>query len=145
MVGTLTSFTVGTAAVATEVNGNFSAVKSAVDDNHACVAALEARVAALEALLSSVPVEKVSGNPTVRFTGVNVHVVNGLNSTDTINGVGNLIVGYDEVRSSGNPVCSIGPATDTAACAAAYPIPPAGIRLASAADLQIPRATRPPP
>ncbi len=33
---------------------------------------------------------------TVRFAGVNVLVLNGLGATDSINGVGNLIVGYDE-------------------------------------------------
>ncbi|MDG1958122.1 MAG: hypothetical protein P8K76_15535 [Candidatus Binatia bacterium] len=33
---------------------------------------------------------------TVRFTQVNVQIVNGRGSTDTINGRGNLIVGYDE-------------------------------------------------
>lgn len=34
---------------------------------------------------------------TLRFSGVNVQVVNGLGSTDTINGAGNLIVGYNEL------------------------------------------------
>ena len=33
---------------------------------------------------------------TVRFTGVNVQIVNGLDDTETINGAGNLIVGYNE-------------------------------------------------
>lgn len=36
-------------------------------------------------------------NETVRFTGVNVQVVSGSGATDgTINGLGNLVVGYDE-------------------------------------------------
>ena len=50
---------------------------------------------------------------TIRFTGVNVQIVNGLGVTNgnlnnpdsytdyTVNGLGNLIVGYDEFRSSG--------------------------------------------
>jgi len=37
---------------------------------------------------------------TIRFTGVNVQVVNGVGSTNTVNGTGNLIVGYNEL---GNP------------------------------------------
>ena len=34
--------------------------------------------------------------PTIRITGVNVQLVNGLDSTNTENGAGNLIVGYGE-------------------------------------------------
>ena len=39
-------------------------------------------------------------NRTVRITGINVQVVNGLGSTDTMNGTGNIVVGYNEL---GNP------------------------------------------
>ncbi len=39
---------------------------------------------------------------TVRISGINVQVVNGLGSTDTINGTGNLIVGYDEMEPDAN-------------------------------------------
>jgi hypothetical protein len=38
----------------------------------------------------------VGGKPTVQFSGVNVQVVNGLGKTETTNGAGNLVVGYDE-------------------------------------------------
>lgn len=34
--------------------------------------------------------------PTITFTGVNINIVNGLNQTRTANGVGNLIIGYNE-------------------------------------------------
>lgn len=47
------------------------------------------------------------GRSVARFQGVNVQVVNGLGQTDSINGLGNLIVGYDEVL-EGSSVCSIG-------------------------------------
>ncbi len=57
------------------------------------VTALEARVAALEAKLAAVT---VSGDE-VYFTGVNVHVRDGTGNTDgTVNGLGNLIIGYNE-------------------------------------------------
>ena len=36
--------------------------------------------------------------PTALFSGVNVQVINGLDATDTVNGLGNLIVGYNEPR-----------------------------------------------
>ncbi len=38
----------------------------------------------------------VGGKPTIRFSGVNVQIVNGSGKTSTINGEGNLVLGYDE-------------------------------------------------
>jgi hypothetical protein len=49
-----------------------------------------------------------NGNPVARFQGVNVQVVNGQGSTATINGLGNLIVGYDEIINPAPTVCSQG-------------------------------------
>src|SRR5581483_782937 len=48
-----------------------------------------------------------SGYPTALFRGINVQVVNGTGNTQTANGLGNLIVGYNK-RRTGQPVCSIG-------------------------------------
>jgi hypothetical protein len=39
----------------------------------------------------------------VVITGANLRIVNGLGATDTTNGVGNLIVGYNELRAGGAP------------------------------------------
>jgi hypothetical protein len=36
----------------------------------------------------------------VVITGANLRIVNGLGTTDTINGLGNLIVGYNELRNN---------------------------------------------
>jgi hypothetical protein len=67
----------------------------------ALLAAYDARITALEELLASVTLE--NGGQDFVFTGVNVHVRSGSGATDgTINGLGNLIVGYDEARSSGS-------------------------------------------
>ena len=41
----LTSFTANTPAVAAQVNGNFTAVKTAVDNNHARITTLEGNAA----------------------------------------------------------------------------------------------------
>src|SRR3989440_6631922 len=39
----------------------------------------------------------VGGKPTIRFTGVNVQIVSGSGTTNaTVNGAGNLVLGYDE-------------------------------------------------
>ena len=51
---------------------------------------------------------------TIRFSGVNVQIVNGLGATNgnpvnpfdpTTNGLGNLIVGYNELNSRVLPIC----------------------------------------
>jgi hypothetical protein len=61
----------------------------------ALLAAYESRISALETKLASVSVE--NGGDDVVFTDVNVHVRSGSGATEgTVNGRGNLIVGYNE-------------------------------------------------
>ena len=55
---------------------------------------LAQRVAALEDLLKHFSRE----DNEVFLTGANLHLVNGLDATQTTNGLGNLIVGYNELR-----------------------------------------------
>jgi hypothetical protein len=38
----------------------------------------------------------VAGKPTIQFSGVNVEIVNGEGKTASVNGKGNLVIGYDE-------------------------------------------------
>lgn len=115
-VAGLQTFSSGTPARASEVNDNFTAVKSAVDDNHEEIIALRAAVAELQEQLSNVialnevvSLESIDGHPTVRLTGVNLQVVSGGGTTSAINGTGNVIIGYNE-RSERpeDSVCSIG-------------------------------------
>jgi hypothetical protein len=66
---------------------------------------LEQRVAALEDLLKHFT--RVDNE--VFITGANLHIVNGLDTTETTNGLGNLIVGYNELREENPPPgCSPG-------------------------------------
>jgi hypothetical protein len=58
---------------------------------------LEGRLAALEDKLA--PVTRVDTD--LFITGVNLHIRNGQQETHTANGLGNLIVGYNEPRSRG--------------------------------------------
>ena len=134
------SFTAGEPAVAAEVNANFDAVKTAVDDNDSRIAALEATIATLRetvttqaATITSLQNNSVlaldgrllfvtdsNGYPTAQFTGVNVQVINGVNQY-TANGVGNLIVGYNRTSLSNSLmkiVCSNGAYTDQNSCEA---------------------------
>lgn len=62
--------------------------------------------------------DQTTGYPTVLFKGANVQVVNGLGITETINGLGNLIVGYNGLRNVAPAefVCSDGQFADQAAC-----------------------------
>jgi len=114
-------FQAGETARAAQVNENFSVLKDAV-------VALQAQVLALQTQLAGVSnntvmdldgrVELVTdarGYLTVRFTGVNVQVVNGV-SQETPNGVGNLIVGYNNARTAGWPGCSDGQFGDSTPC-----------------------------
>ncbi len=83
-------------------------------DASAKIAALEERIAELESILKGVTRLKdpVTEQPTIRFSGVNVQIVNGLEYTNgidndrdtygTVNGLGNLIVGYNEGRYDDN-------------------------------------------
>jgi hypothetical protein len=54
----------------------------------------------IKALLKYVNVQAsgVAGKPTVRFSGANVQIVNGEGKTNTTNGAGNLVLGYDEAE-----------------------------------------------
>ncbi|NNG01435.1 MAG: hypothetical protein HKM93_18750 [Desulfobacteraceae bacterium] len=134
------TFESGTPAVAVEVNENFTAVETAVDDNDSRIAAMEEVLTALLATIStqadtisrleitvSTQADTITGlqgkladverskvmaldsyitidtdsdprGPRVRFSGVNLQVVNGLGITDATNGLGNLLIGYDEER-----------------------------------------------
>jgi hypothetical protein len=110
-VGSLTTFSANTPARASEVNGNFSAVGIAVNDNFALINSLRselnnalARIESLEnsnVLQLEQFVSVVGGETIVRFEGVNLQVVNGLLDRESVNGLGNIIVGYNETRDDG--------------------------------------------
>jgi hypothetical protein len=62
------------------------------------VADLNGRVAALEGKLAHV---SVAGND-ITISGANLYVNNGIGSTNTVNGLGNVIIGYNEPRGAGD-------------------------------------------
>lgn len=168
-VSTPHEFEANTKAVAAEVNENFGAVQSAVNDNDSRIAALETAVAALLTRVTDLETENAAlradttaiqttnanqdtsitanasdiadaqvdlsdlyslnlntrvtavenntvlaldgtltagtdgnGYPAAFLTGFNLHIRNGENDTRTVNGTGNLIIGYNELRGSGD-------------------------------------------
>jgi hypothetical protein len=115
------TFVSGEQAMAEDVNDNFAALQAGI-------LALQARVQALEDELEAVAssalfeledhvylVADDYGNQTVLFTGVNVQIVNGIHQS-TPNGLGNLIVGYNQPRNAGVVGCSLGQYTDIGTC-----------------------------
>jgi len=113
----LHEFKAGERARAADVNDNFRGLRDAVEAAQQENAELRAQLKGLQdalanviALRDALSIESVNGVRTVRFSGVNLQVVNGTNSTEAVNGVGNLIIGYDEANSSAKVVCSL--ATD---------------------------------
>ena len=64
---------------------------------------LETQLAQMTALLGNVTRDIVQGQDTIRFSGVNVQIVDGSGDTmGAVTGLGNLIVGYNELRASDN-------------------------------------------
>ena len=136
-VTTPNMFTSGSPAVAAEVNANFLAFEAAVNDNDARIQSLQAeneefaktnddlllRVQELEAFIVELRAvmslqDDNQGNPAVVFSGVNVQINNGQGATESINGLGNLIVGYDEPTQITDAVCSDGQFESEADCLA---------------------------
>ncbi len=129
-VGTLNTFVSGTPALAAEVNDNFNQIVLAVDDNHQRIAQLEQQVedllaanTALQAALGDLLLlaeylnvdTSAPAVPVVRLSGVNLQLVNGSGQTNSANGTGNLLIGYDAPRAEGSHQdCSIGVHPDTA-------------------------------
>ena len=67
--------------------------------SQAYVDALETRIEALENLLANVT--RVGND--ITFSGANLHIVNGTGTTGgAVNGLGNLVVGYNELRGTGD-------------------------------------------
>lgn len=74
-----------------------AALQGQVTTLQADLGAATSRIQELEAITEAVSLETVDGQPTIRFTGVNVQIVDGSGDTDgSVNGRGNLIVGYAE-------------------------------------------------
>ncbi len=81
-----------------------------VQSNSADVAAVvstqgvqDGRLSALESKTASMSATTIDGRAAVVFDSVNLHLRSGSGSTaGTVNGLGNLVVGYDEARTSGS-------------------------------------------
>lgn len=110
------TFTAGTPASASEVNANFLALVGHIKSLEQKVATLENNtVLALDGKLG-LGTDSNTGQPTARFTGINVQIVNGTNHSYTSNGQGNLIIGYNETLASQLEFCSSGGWSSQSTC-----------------------------
>ena len=137
------TFSSGSRAVAADVNDNFIAVKESVNDNDSRLAVLEATILALQTNLAAANKqidllqtdlttiqsnnalslgdvitvgEDQNGFNTVFFNAVNLNINNGTGMTVGTNGLGNLIVGYNQKRISTKWMCSKGVAPNENEC-----------------------------
>jgi hypothetical protein len=111
----LHAFQPGERARAADVNGNFNNLRTAIEASDRRNAELtnrirdlEAAIATLRELNGALSIETLNGVRTVRLSGVNFQVVNGLNRTESVNGAGNILIGYDEPTTFEftDPLCS---------------------------------------
>lgn len=72
-------------------------------------------VMALEPYLTVDTISDTRG-PLVILSGLNLQLINGHGETDSVNGLGNLIIGYDTARSDSTYFCSDGRWTDLTNC-----------------------------
>ncbi len=94
------------------------------------IADLQAQIAVLQTQVASGTIPNVGGfvtmdlstpgRPTLRVAGADLQIVNGLGTTQSANGLGNLIVGYNENRPAVTPAqCSLGDFTTQPTCVGA--------------------------
>jgi hypothetical protein len=88
-------------SLATTDTNNFSSLQTQVTTDTNNIAGLHTQettdtnnIASLQSLLNGVSRGPVNGYHTLTFSGMNVQMVNGTGSESTLNGLGNLIVGY---------------------------------------------------
>jgi hypothetical protein len=93
-------------ALVVAANADLQALASQVLTLQGEVATLQGQVSSLQTLLAGVSRTSLFGQDTLRLSGMNVQIVNGSGSTSTVNGLGNLIIGYDE--SQGAPETTTG-------------------------------------
>ncbi|PAV25775.1 hypothetical protein CF392_08980 [Tamilnaduibacter salinus] len=120
-------FQSGTPARAGEVNENFEALRTALNDAMARIEQLEQQTSNLRDMNEHVTVQADATQPNehrIVFEGVNIQLIDGAGKTaqenNQTNGLGNLIVGYGgaraEVPATVDKVCSDGQYDDRTAC-----------------------------
>lgn len=120
-VATLQARVTSLEAQVTTQQGTISALDEGLTAANSAISSLQLRTTDLEtsSVMGLAPFLEVTASgttPRARLTGINLQIVNGAGSTYSQNGKGNLIIGYDEVRSDGVYSCSLGEYADETSC-----------------------------
>jgi predicted nucleic acid-binding Zn-ribbon protein len=104
--GAVSTLQTNVAGVQSQVTGFAADVQSNSADVAAVVSSQstqDTRLSALEAKTASMSTDTIDGRAAVVFDAVNLHLRSGSGSTaGTVNGLGNLVIGYDEARTTGS-------------------------------------------
>lgn len=128
----ITTLTESVNALAATVTGNSATIsthENTIAANQTTIEALEAENTDLQMSIDALEADAVvglasvlsvgtdnQGNTAAIFSGVNLHVNNGTGERYNVNGLGNFIIGYDEVSGSAIKICASGFYTDQASC-----------------------------
>jgi hypothetical protein len=124
IVGTASPTLSAQAAEIADLQAENATRQAEIDSLTTQLTAIESYVQQLQAYVE-VDTTTDPQKPVVRVVAANMQVVNGLGDNLEVNGVGNLLVGYDSVRPSGpvlcpcpqvEPFCSVGQYIDEASC-----------------------------
>ena len=113
----------------TDLIAQITALTATVNANSATITSLQTENSNLQAEVESLQADSVAGlsgvltvgtdsqgNTAAIFSGVNLHVNNGTGVGSNVNGLGNFIVGYDEVTTSSVQICSTSIFADQTSC-----------------------------
>lgn len=114
----------GLLAIACLMSSTAQAQRPSIAAQQAQIATLQTQVATLQTQVIPNAAGYVTmdistpSRPVLRVAGANLQVVNGLGATASVNGLGNVIVGYDEASGAAGltAVCSLGQYTTQPAC-----------------------------
>ncbi len=105
LVSTVGNDSSGLVSYFAALQGTVNSHTTAINSHSNSISNLNIGVSTLNTTLTGVSrlIDPNTGKTTIRFSGVNVQIVNGTNTTSgDVNGLGNLIVGYNEERTDWN-------------------------------------------
>ena len=108
-LGVLGAMTLPAWASDPQLQAEVAALQQTVNTQAGQITALQTQLPNLQKIVNPLAtvVTYDSTHKLVKFTGVNVQIVNGQGTTPTTNGAGNLIIGYNEDDSNARGTCTV--------------------------------------